>query len=182
MKRAFGRMVLRLLGWRFVGRFPDVPKLVVIAAPHSSGWDFVIAIAAILSLGMQIRFLGKAELFKGPLGWILRRLGGIPVRRDDPDNVVERVVDEFRRADRLVLGIAPEGTRRPGARWKTGFYRIAAQAEVPIVPGYLDWSRKEVGVLAPFIPTGDQAGDLAAIQALYAGTARKDGRRLQSVG
>jgi 1-acyl-sn-glycerol-3-phosphate acyltransferase len=167
-----------VLGWRTEGAFPDLPKLVVIAAPHSSNWDFVIAIAFVMSLGIRIRFIGKAQLFHGPIGWLLRWMGGMPVDRDHPQGVVARVVEEVRQAPAIVLGIAPEGTRRRGAEWKTGFYRIAAQAGVPIVPGFLDWSRKTVGVLPAFVPGGQPDRDLAELRECYRPFARKDGGRI----
>lgn len=173
--RWLGRAVLRLLGWRTEGAFPEVPKLVVIAAPHSSNWDFVIGISFVAALGVRVRFIGKRELFRGLLGRWLRWMGGIPVDRDNPAGIVERVAEEFGQAPAMVLGIAPEGTRRRGAAWKTGFYRIARRAGVPIVPGFFDWSRKVVGLLPPFTPTGDQEGDLRAIRDLYRAFTRKDG-------
>ena len=175
LTRFLGRATLRLLGWRTEGAFPDRSHLVVIAAPHSSGWDFVIGISLVIALGVRVRFIGKAELFRGPLGWVLRALGGMPVDRDNPRGLIDQVVGELRRAPAMVLGLAPEGTRRRGARWKTGFYRIASQAGVPIVPGFFDWSRKTVGLLAPFEPTGDMAQDIAAIQRLYLPFTRRDG-------
>jgi 1-acyl-sn-glycerol-3-phosphate acyltransferase len=176
--RWLGRTVLRLLGWRTEGGFPDTAKMVVIAAPHSSALDFVVGIAFVLSLGIRVRFIGKAELFRGPLGWLMRWLGGIPVDRADPGDIVQRVVDEFARAEALVLGIAPEGTRRFGAPWKTGFHRIAVQAGIPIVPGYFDWSRKTVGLLPPFAPSGDVDRDVEALRNLYRRYPRADGRTL----
>jgi len=176
LTRGIARVLLRLLGWRTEGNFPEVPKLVVIAAPHSSNWDFVIAILYVIALGVRVRFIGKKELFRGPLGWLMRWAGGTPVDRSAPVGVVGKVVEEIARTPRIVLGIAPEGTRRYGARFKTGFYRIAFDAGIPIVPGFLDWSRKTVGVMAPFTPTGDMDGDVRRIRALYRTVTRKDGR------
>lgn len=181
LTRWLGRLVLRALGWRTEGAFPEVPRLVVVAAPHSSNWDFVIGISFVMSLGVGVRFIGKKELFKGPMGWVLRWMGGTPVDRDQPGDVVDQVAAEFARVPRMVLGIAPEGTRRHGADWKTGFYRIAVKAGVPIVPGFFDWSRKTVGLLPPFMPSGDAATDLAAFRHLYAGFTRKDGRTMAAV-
>jgi 1-acyl-sn-glycerol-3-phosphate acyltransferase len=177
--RWLGRVVLRLVGWRAEGAFPPLSKMVVIAVPHSSALDFVVGIAFVLSLGIRVRFIGKAELFRGPLGWLIRWLGGIPVDRTDPGDIVERVVGQFRQMDALVLGIAPEGTRRFGAAWKTGFYRIAVQAAVPIVPGYFDWSRKTVGLLPPFTPSGDIERDLPLLRGLYRSYPRADGKTIE---
>lgn len=177
--RWLGRTVLRLLGWRVEGSFPEVPKLVVIAAPHSSNWDFVIGISLVAALGIRVRFIGKRELFRGPIGAWLRWMGGIPVDRDHPAGIVETVSAEFDRAPAMVLGIAPEGTRRRGAEWKTGFYRIAVRAGVPIVPGFFDWSRKVVGLLSPVTPTGNPEQDLPAIRALYRRFTRRDGTTIE---
>jgi 1-acyl-sn-glycerol-3-phosphate acyltransferase len=172
--RALGRSILRLLGWQAVGELPDRPKMVIIVAPHSSNWDFIIGIAYMMSKNVAVRYIGKRELFRWPLGPLMRRLGGIAVDRANPQSVVEQVVGEFARSPGLVLGITPEGTRRRGVAWKTGFYRIANEAGVPIVPGFIDWGTKRVGVLPPFMPTGDQATDLAQLRELYAGFRRAD--------
>lgn len=151
----------------------------VIAAPHSSNWDFVIGISLVAALGIRVRFIGKRELFRGPIGAWLRWMGGIPVDRDHPAGIVETVSAEFDRAPAMVLGIAPEGTRRRGAEWKTGFYRIAVRAGVPIVPGFFDWSRKVVGLLSPVTPTGNPEQDLPAIRALYRRFTRRDGTTIE---
>jgi len=160
------------------GSFPEVPKLVVIAAPHSSNWDFVIGILFVIALGVRVRFIGKKELFRGPLGWLMRWTGGTPVDRSAPGGIVAQVVAEFARVPKIVLGIAPEGTRRYGASFKSGFYRIALEAGVPIVPGYLDWSRKAVGLMPPIVPTGDMDADVRRIRELYRPIHRKDGRSI----
>jgi 1-acyl-sn-glycerol-3-phosphate acyltransferase len=141
--------------------------MVIIVAPHSSNWDFIVGIAYMMSKNVAVRFIGKQELFRWPLGPLMRHLGGIAVDRANPQTVVEQVVREFARAPAIVLGITPEGTRTRGAGWKTGFYRIARDAGVPIVPGFLDWGTKRVGVLPPFTPTGDQAADLAELRGRY---------------
>ncbi|MGE0554726.1 MAG: lysophospholipid acyltransferase family protein [Gemmatimonadales bacterium] len=178
LTRGIARVLLRALGWRMEGSFPEVPKLVVIAAPHSSNWDFVIAILYVIALGIRVRFIAKQELFRGPMGWLMRWAGGTPVDRSAPRGVVEQVVDEIARTPKIVLGITPEGTRRYGAGFKSGFYRIAHDAGVPIVPGFLDWSRKAVGVMAPFTPTGEMEDDVRRIRALYGTITRKDGRQM----
>jgi 1-acyl-sn-glycerol-3-phosphate acyltransferase len=175
LTRGIGRLILRLKGWRAVGEVPDLPNMVIPVAPHSSNWDFVLGIAYVMSKNVRVRYIGKRELFRWPLGPIMRWLGGIPVDRAQPQGVIDQVVAEIRRAPGTVLGITPEGTRKRGAPWKSGFYRIAVQAGIPIVPGFLDWSRKEVGLLARFHPTGEQEADLAHLRHLYAGFTRADG-------
>lgn len=169
--RQIGRTVLRLLGWRLTGRYPRTPKLVVIGAPHTSNWDGVVALATILSLGLDLRLMVKHTLFRGPLGALLRALGAVPVDRRAPGGVVETLVTRFASSDRFVLGIAPEGTRTRGAPWKTGFYRIAVQAGVPILLVALDHGRREVRVGPTLVPSGNLEADLPRIQAFFA-TAR----------
>jgi len=181
LRAAIGRAILRLTGWRIEGALPDRPKLVITAAPHSSNWDFIIGIAVVFALRLDIHFIGKAELFRGPLGALMRWLGGMPVDRHHPGGFVEQMVEAFAKHDRLLLAVAPEGTRKPVDRWKSGFYRIALGAEVPIVPGYFDNGRKRVGFGAAVLPTGDAERDIAELRAFYAPIPRRDGRPTASL-
>ena len=176
IRAAIGRFVLRLLGWRIEGKLPDLPKQLVIAAPHSSNWDFVLGVALVFAMRLDARFLGKAELFRGPLGPFMRWLGGIPVDRTNPDGVVDGAIAEFQAGKRLVLAMAPEGTRRPVEKWKTGFYRIATGAGVPIVPGYFDNGRRRVGFGPVFQPSGDMERDLELLQGFYRAIPRRGAR------
>ena len=166
-----GRVILRLGGWTIVGEMPPNPKFVAIAGPHTSNWDFPIFMAFVGVMRLEVRFLGKHTLFKGPLGWLFYWLGGIPVTRKvgEGKDVVAAAVQVFNENDRLILGLAPEGTRSKVNRWKNGFYRIAEGAGVPILPVYLDNSKREIGIGALFHPTGDIKAEVAAIQAFYAG-------------
>jgi 1-acyl-sn-glycerol-3-phosphate acyltransferase len=175
IRAAIGRLVLRLLGWRIEGSLPDLPRMLVIAAPHSSNWDFVIGVAIMFALRLDVRFLGKVELFRGPLAPFMRWLGGIPVNRQRPDAVVEDAIERFRTTPRLLLAMAPEGTRQPVERWKTGFYRIAVGAGVPIVPGFFDNARRRVGFGPVFTPTGNQAQDIEQLRGFYRGLGRRKG-------
>lgn len=172
-RAALGRLMLRLLGWRLAGNLPDLPKMVVTAAPHSSNWDFIIGIALVFAIGLDAHFIGKAELFRGPLGGLMRWLGGLPVDRRNPRGFVEQIVALFESRKDLVLAVAPEGTRKPVEQWKSGFYRIALGAGVPIIPGYFDNEARVVGFMAPFHPTGDAEADIAALRALYAPIRRR---------
>ena len=169
ISRTLGRGALSVLRWNVTGEIPNVPKLVIIAAPHTSNWDFVVAIAAKLAMGIEVRFLGKDTLFVGPLGWVMRALGGRPVDRSASHDVVKEMVGEFARADRLVLGLAPEGTRKRVERWRTGFYHIAHGARVLIVPVALNFGAREVQIQEPFTTTGDMESDLALLRARFAG-------------
>jgi 1-acyl-sn-glycerol-3-phosphate acyltransferase len=165
------RLCARLLdacGWRIAGELPDVGKLVLIAAPHSSWWDGVWGLLFKVALGADIAFMAKRELFRGPLGWLLRRLGGIPIERSAAHGVVEQMTERMRRSDRLWLGITPEGTRRRVARWKTGFWQIARGAGVPILPVAFDYPSKSIAIGPLFTPGADAAADIAALRAFYA--------------
>jgi 1-acyl-sn-glycerol-3-phosphate acyltransferase len=166
--RGVGRTVLRLGGWRMEGAFPDIPKLVLIGAPHSSNWDAVWGFAAKLALGLDLRVLGKHQLFWWPLGALLRRLGVIAVNRDAASGVAEQAAALVRDADRLWFGLAPEGTRKPVPRFKAGFWKIAKEAGVPVLPVYFDYPRRVIGVGALFEPGDDMQADIDRLQRWYA--------------
>lgn len=170
LSRGMAYLLLRLLGWRVEGSIPDLPRFVIIGAPHSSNWDFVIAMPAVLALGLRVTILGKHTLFDTPLAPLMRWCGVIPVDRSHPSGVVGACVQALKGADRLVLGLAPEGTRRPGAPWRSGFWHIAHQAGVPIVPVALDYGRRRFRIGAPLMPRGDLRADLDILAAFYEGT------------
>jgi 1-acyl-sn-glycerol-3-phosphate acyltransferase len=147
---------------------PDRPKLVLIAAPHSSWWDGVWGLLFRSALGVDVAFMAKRELFIGPLGWLLRKLGGIPIERDNPSGVVGQMTERFASADRFWLGITPEGTRKRVAKWKNGFWHIARKAGVPILPVYFDYPTRTIGLGPLFETSADLDADLAALRAFYA--------------
>jgi 1-acyl-sn-glycerol-3-phosphate acyltransferase len=163
--RAFGRAVLALMRWRVEGVVPDVPKCVIIAAPHTSNWDFVVGIAAKLALGLRVRWLAKHTIFKRPFAGILRWLGGIPVDRAAAGGVVGTAIERFREDEQLFLGLTPEGTRQRVERWKSGFHRIAVGAGVPILPVRIDWNERAIVLAELFRPTGDYESDVERLQA-----------------
>lgn len=166
--RWLGRTILRLGGWRMAGGFPDIPKLVMIAAPHSSNWDGVWGFAVKLALGLDVKVLGKDTLLKVPLlGALLRRMGVIGIDRRAAHGVAGQMAEMIRDADRLWLVVAPEGTRKPVERWKTGFWKIASAADVPVLPVYFHYPDKVVGVGPTFALGHDMAADLARIRAWY---------------
>jgi len=169
LSRALGCWTLALLRWRVEGEVPNLRKFVVIAAPHTSNWDFVVGIAAKLALGLQVVFLGKDTLFRFPLGALMRAWGGIPVDRFSAHDVVARTVDEFAGRDRMVLALAPEGTGRHVARWRTGFYHIAHGAGVPIVPVALNFGERAIQIGKLFTTTGDIDRDVATLQSGFSG-------------
>ena len=170
--RRVWQLLLHLIGWDFEGTVPNLPRFVIIGAPHTSNWDFVVAMLIIGTLGMRVTWLGKHTIFRWPLGVLLRRLGGIPVDRSKSHGIVDQATEAFSHTDQLVVGMAPEGTRRRTRQWKTGFYHIAAGAGVPIVPAYLDFRRKRVGMGSPVMPTNDLKRDLGTLQEFYAPYAR----------
>jgi 1-acyl-sn-glycerol-3-phosphate acyltransferase len=167
-RRRFIAWLLRRAGWRIEGRFPDLPRLVLVAAPHSSWWDGVIGLMFKVALGADVAFIGKRELFHGPLGWLLRQLGGIPVERGQAQGVVGQLAARFAAREQLWLGLAPEGTRREVAAWKTGFWHIARAAGVPILPVAFDYPTRRIQIGEPFRPQADLDADLARLRAFYA--------------
>ncbi len=167
--RTLGRSVMWAAGWSFIGSIPDVAKAVIIVAPHTSNWDFVIGAAGMLALDLDLRFLGKHTLFKGPMGVLMRLLGGIPVDRAQPGSgVVEEMGERIKSSDHLLLAVAPEGTRGDVGRWKTGFHRIARAAEVPILAIALDYGRRQIRFREPFTPSPDLEADIEELQEFFA--------------
>jgi len=169
IRRSIGRFVLWSRRWSIEGDPPeDLSKYVLIAAPHTSNWDLLYLLAMSWTTGVRVSWLGKESLFPGPVGTVLRALGGIPVVRDQKSGLVSSLAREFAVADRLVVAFPPEGTRSRTDHWRTGFYRVACAADVPIVCSYLDYSRR-VGGFGPVIePIGDIAADLPLFQSFYA--------------
>ena len=142
---------MRLSGWKFDGAFPDLDRFVIILAPHTSNWDFFVALAAKLTLGIEVRWIGKHTIFRWPVAWWLKRIGGIPVDRRSSHGVVDAVAREFASRPAMVFVIAPEGTRKRVAHWRSGYWHVARRAGVPIVTVGLDYSRKRVVVGPPVV-------------------------------
>jgi 1-acyl-sn-glycerol-3-phosphate acyltransferase len=165
--RALGRTALAISGWHFEGTLPDLSKFVVIVAPHTSNWDFFIGVGAVFSLGIRISFLGKDSIFRGPMGVVMRWLGGIAVDRSVSRDRVAEMIDVFKSRDRLVFGLTPEGTRKKVTKWKTGFYHVAKGAQVPILPVAFDYSRKAIVFFPPFNPTGNARADNDFLKGIY---------------
>lgn len=157
---ALGRSVLKLMGWRIEGQLPRLDKFVMIGAHHTSNWDFVVFIAAKFVLRVNARWFGKHSIFRWPFAGLLKRWGGIPIHRGRAGNVVEQAVSSFREHAQFILILSPEGTRKRVERWKMGFYHIARNAGVPIVPGALDFANKRIVIGAPFWPSGNEQVDL----------------------
>ena len=166
--RPVGRAWLRSVNMRIVGEMPDIPKFVLIGAPHTSNWDLPNALAAGLHYGVAIRWMGKDSIFKWPFGGLMRWMGGIPVDRSKRNNAVAQMVEFFNAHDEVIVVIPPEGTRSEVDRWKSGFYHIATGAQVPIVLAFMDYKAREVGIKGVFYPTGNYDADVAKLQAVYA--------------
>jgi 1-acyl-sn-glycerol-3-phosphate acyltransferase len=165
--RWLGRGMMRVSGWKFEGQLPDVRKVLVSVAPHTSNWDFVVGVMALFALDLRISFLGKHTLFHGMFGRWMRSIGGIPVDRSKPNGVVGDCADALSAADRIVFAMAPEGTRRLDKGFKTGFIHIAHSAQVPICLAYFDFKRKVIGFGPLFQPSGDALADIAKITDYY---------------
>ena len=162
------KVYLKIAGWEIEGELPQAPKMVLIFAPHTSNWDGFYMIPAALAFGLRPNFLGKKELFWGPLGPFMRWLGGIPVDRKVKMDLVTQMAEAIEARDQVVLGIAPEGTRSRKDYWKSGFYHIALKAGVPLSFGYLDYQRKCAGFDKGIELSGDVDKDLALIRQFFA--------------
>jgi 1-acyl-sn-glycerol-3-phosphate acyltransferase len=172
MVQVFSKWLIKLLGWQIVGDFNGIDKCVIITQ-HTSNWDGILTIFAAFSLGIRPRWIGKHQLFRGVMGSMMRRAGGIEVSRSQSANVVDQVAARFAEEDHLWLFIAPEGTRHKVDYWKTGFYYIALKANVPIVHGYLDYAERKVGVGTRLQPSGDIHADMEIIQTWFTHTQPK---------
>ena len=168
MISALSRLILRSFGWHTNAVLPEgIFKAVMIVAPHTSYWDFVVGRMTFWSSKFKIRVLIKKEAFFFPVGWLLRRLGGVPVARGKKNNLVEQVADLFHKNPAMVVVITPEGTRRKVRHWKKGFYYIAMEAKVPIALAFIDYATKTGGIGPLFYPTGDYEKDMAVIMDFY---------------
>lgn len=174
MKRAISRMLLKLAGWKAASvEGVEMPKCVICVAPHTSNWDFVIGKLFYTSIGLTAGFLMKKSWFFFPFNLLFKSMGGIPVERSKHTSMTDQVAGMFRQNARFQVAITPEGTRKHAEEWKRGFYYIALKAEVPILLAYIDYGKKEVGMMGVFHPTGDADRDIADIRSRYAGiTAR----------
>ena len=157
----------RMRGWKAHGAPPADGRCVIIAAPHTSNWDFLYFIGLTEDIGIQPHFMAKDSLFRWPMGKFMRDMGGVPVVRSSRQNVVDTMAAEFARRDRFMLTIAPEGTRGAVGQWRTGFYHIAMKAGVPLVVGMMDYGTKTGGLGPAIWPTGDYEADMARLFEFY---------------
>ena len=176
----FAGFVLKVMGWTFEGKVPSEQKYVLIAAPHTSNWDFILMVLYRFALRMKVNWMGKDSLFRPPMGFFFRAFRGIPIDRSSRNRVVSNVAAEYAKRDRLILIITPEGTRAKTNTWKSGFYHIAREARVPIALAYVDAPRKVVGIYETLlVPSGDPESDLGVIRGVYEG---KVGIRPENMG
>jgi 1-acyl-sn-glycerol-3-phosphate acyltransferase len=160
--------ILKLRGWQFSGAVPDIPKLMIIGAPHTTNWDFWVYLGALRHYRIRASYIGKHTLFRWPFGYFFRKWGGIPVDRSKPGGLVEQVVDAIDRSERMILVLAPEGTRKAAPFWKSGFLHIAASARIPILLAYIDFPTKRAG-MGPLIEyDGDASAFMDRCREFYA--------------
>ncbi len=167
--RFISNSIMRLIGWHVDGKLPDFPKYILVGAPHTSNWDFVLFLGVIFHLKANVKFMGKAELFRNPFGWFFYWCGGIPVDRKKSTGLVEQMVEACNKSENFILTIAPEGTRHGVKEWKRGFYHIAKGARVPLVMAKVDGRHKTIHVGQVFHLTEDTEADIKSIQDLFKG-------------
>lgn len=162
------KLIWWMIGWKIIGDVPwNERKYIIIVAPHTTNLDFIIGVLVRGIMGFNSKFLGKKTLFKPPIGWFFKMMGGYPVDRDKSTNLVDQVVDIYNNHESFVVAIAPEGTRKNVDEWKTGFYYIANKAKIPIVRVKIDWNKKQVQFFDPFWPTGNIQIDLPKLKEVY---------------
>ena len=159
---------MRAGGWQIAGDIPSSGRYVLIAAPHTSNWDFVWTMATAIVLEVRLSWFAKHSIFKPGVGWFFRRWGGIPIQRQEVADRVSFMAERLKAADSMVLLVAAEGTRSQAPHWKSGFYHIARKAGVPIVLGFLDYRRRRVGFGPAVQTSGDVRADMDQIRAFYA--------------
>jgi 1-acyl-sn-glycerol-3-phosphate acyltransferase len=175
-----GRLILFSFGWKVSGSPPDVPKAVMIGGPHTSNWDGVVTLAAMVMLRLDARVMIKDSAFVGPLGWLLRWLGAMPIERNSARDVVQQTVDKLNAHERLMIIVSPEGTRDGASQWKSGFWRIASGAGVPIIVATADHQKKEIAFPGLIMPGKDMDADIARILECYRGVEPRHPARLSA--
>lgn len=183
MRFIYKLIFLKILGWKVKGEPPrHLKKYLIVVAPHSSNWDFLMGLAIRSIQRFPSNYLAKSELFRPPYGWIFRKLGGYPVERGRSEHLVDQVVSICKREEQFVIAIAPEGTRGKVDRWKTGFYHIAYGAGIPFVLVGLDYGKRTVSWSAPMTPSGDLDGDAVLIDRFFEGMQGKNRKAAKVLG
>lgn len=166
--RRLSHRIFTSLGWKFEGRIPEIPKMVIVGAPHTSNWDFFLFLAALHHFDLTVRFLAKQSLFRWPFGFMFRKVGGIPVDRSKAGGIVRQVKAAFDAADQLILVIAPEGTRKAARQWKSGFVEIAESADVPVVLAGVDGRNRVLEISPPHRVGENRAEFMDRLRAFFA--------------
>ena len=167
MLKILSKTFLKLTGWKLHTVTPKEKKFILIGAPHTSNWDFPLALLTFWTVDFNIHWVAKVQMFRGPLHYLFTALGGIPVDRSASHGFIQQIADRFNQAEQLVLTIAPEGTRSKTKYWKSGFYHIAVAANVPICFGYIDYQKRELGFHEWMQPSGDIDADMKTIADFY---------------
>lgn len=179
--KEISKAILRILGWKAVPGPERPSKYLMLLAPHTSNWDFVIIFIIAFATGIKGYWFGKHTLFRPPIGFFFRWFAGIPVERSKSINRVDQTIKQFRERDEFMLTIAPEGTRKRTDRWRSGFYHIALGAGIPLAFGYLDYGKKEGGVGGFYTLTGDKEADMKVISRFYEDKMGKNPERFGSI-
>jgi 1-acyl-sn-glycerol-3-phosphate acyltransferase len=169
MIKWIARLILKLIGWTYSANTPDFKKSVLVVAPHTSNWDFIIGELGYRAMGRKAHFVIKREWMIWPIGWLIRLLGGFPVDRSKPSHFNEQIIELFKTRETFNLAITPEGTRKRNPKWKRGFYRLAVKAGVPIVLVKIDYGQKHMSLFDVFQPTGNESADIKAVKEKYRG-------------
>ena len=165
--RLIGRVFMLLAGWKVEGRIPSRNKVIIIAAPHTTNWDFVYLLGAAFQLGLSVKWLGKKSLFSFPFSWFMKRLGGVAVDRGKSSGMVDQVSEAILCASKISLVVPPSGTRGRTDYWKSGFYHIAKSANVPLICGYLDYEKKIAGLGPCFLVSNSVKDDMNKLRDFY---------------
>ena len=164
----WARRMLASRGWKIVFERLPGPKGLIVVYPHTSNWDFIVGVLYKFAIGLQANWVGKDTLFRWPLGPVFRRIGGVPVNRRERSGFVQALLEEFGRRETMWLALAPEGTRSRTDHWKSGFYRIAVAAGLPVGLGFIDYATRTVGIDTYVTMTGDAGADMARLREFYA--------------
>ena len=181
MIQPLSKTILSLLGWHLEKIIPDENKMIIIGAPHTSNWDFPLTLLALSALGLRFSWVGKHTLFKWPFGIFLKAIGGIPVNRKVRNGFINEMVNAFAVRDRLILAIAPEGTRSKQDHWKGGFYRIATKANIKICFGFIDYPAKKIGLGHTLQSSNDIDRDFEQIKTFYHGITGKHPHKASTI-
>lgn len=165
--RWLGRTVLQISGWKIEGEIPDRDRLIICGAPHTSNWDFVFGMAALLAMNARVHWMGKDSIFKPGVRWFMKWLGGIPIDRANPQGIVENIAQMVREEHGVVILVTPEGTRKKVERWKTGFLRIAQATDSTVLLAAIDFPSRRIVLDRTFQPSGDHERDIQEIKQYY---------------